>query len=86
MLGRELYGALGNGTQTDAKTPVVVTGLADAVQLEAGELQTCAIRATGQVVCWGYNPDGRARRRNAARQSDAGCDRQFLGCDSARGG
>jgi alpha-tubulin suppressor-like RCC1 family protein len=33
--------------------PVTVTGLDDAVQVAAGDKHTCALRATGDVVCWG---------------------------------
>jgi hypothetical protein len=34
---------------------VPVSGLADAVALSAGGFHACAVRATGEVVCWGYN-------------------------------
>src|SRR6185369_16808419 len=38
--------------------PVTVTGLDDAVGLSAGSFHTCALRANGQVVCWGEGRDG----------------------------
>jgi alpha-tubulin suppressor-like RCC1 family protein len=36
-------------------TPVQVMGLTDAVKLAAGSSHSCALRATGNVVCWGDN-------------------------------
>lgn len=33
--------------------PVRVSGLTDAVAIGAGTFHTCAIRATGQILCWG---------------------------------
>jgi alpha-tubulin suppressor-like RCC1 family protein len=58
--GGNNYGQLGNGTSTSAPTPtpVVVTGLTDAVSLGAGTNHACAVRKTGGVSCWGLNDDG----------------------------
>jgi alpha-tubulin suppressor-like RCC1 family protein len=47
-------GDAGLGTQNP---PTRVVGLNDATQL-ASSLITCALRATGQVVCWGQNDQG----------------------------
>jgi len=52
------YGSLGDGTTNHSQTPVAVTGLHDAVQIDASSGTTCALRRTGQVVCWGYNNHG----------------------------
>ena len=41
-----------------SETPVQVSGLADATALSANGNHTCAVRATGSVVCWGYNSYG----------------------------
>jgi alpha-tubulin suppressor-like RCC1 family protein len=38
--------------------PVLLPGLSDAIALAAGGLHTCAIRKTGEVVCWGDNSEG----------------------------
>jgi alpha-tubulin suppressor-like RCC1 family protein len=50
-------GELGNGTRTDASTPVTVAGVS-ATAVSAGENHTCAVLSSGAVACWGYNPDG----------------------------
>jgi alpha-tubulin suppressor-like RCC1 family protein len=41
-----------------ALTPVPVLGLIDAVAVDAGYDHACAVRATGEVVCWGNNALG----------------------------
>ncbi|HEY1538246.1 MAG TPA: fibronectin type III domain-containing protein [Solirubrobacteraceae bacterium] len=61
--GRGRYGQLATGTATTDSTtgalgPEPVPGLTDAVQIAAGALDTCAVRAGGSVVCWGENAFG----------------------------
>ena len=54
-------GELGEGTigYVQYLTPgPEVTGLTDAVQISIGDRHTCALRASGQVVCWGRNDSG----------------------------
>jgi alpha-tubulin suppressor-like RCC1 family protein len=63
-------GQLGNGTKTITNAtvaedgvlgsfvPVVVTGITDAIQVDAGGLSTCALRKTGRIMCWGDNSQG----------------------------
>jgi alpha-tubulin suppressor-like RCC1 family protein len=52
-------GALGDGhTLTPTALPVTVVGLTDAVSISAGEQFTCAVRATGNVACWGTGAYG----------------------------
>jgi ankyrin repeat protein/alpha-tubulin suppressor-like RCC1 family protein len=57
--GETLGGALGDGTMTDRHTPVDVVGLSSgAASLSAGWGYTCALMATGNVKCWGFNASG----------------------------
>lgn len=58
--GNNLTGQVGNGSSgpTPVKTPVPVTGLGDAVMIGAGRGQSCAIKESGQAVCWGNNLSG----------------------------
>jgi alpha-tubulin suppressor-like RCC1 family protein len=56
--GLGIHGQLGNGdTRTvgaDAATPVA--GLVDAVDVDGRWTATCAVRARGDVLCWGHLP------------------------------
>jgi alpha-tubulin suppressor-like RCC1 family protein len=55
--GRNNYGQLGNptnyGTNTAVPTPVAVTGITSAIQIEAGQYHTCAVLADHTIACWG---------------------------------
>ncbi len=59
--GANWYGQIGNGAadlhgpSTSTRVPVAVSGLTDAVHIDAGDLHNCAVRASGAVVCWGVN-------------------------------
>ena len=50
--GQSGHGPIGNAP---GPLPGVVDGITDAVELVAGGEHTCAIRATGEVMCWGYD-------------------------------
>lgn len=57
--GDNSYGRLGDGTTTDRLAPTPVLGLSDAKSISVGgNGQVCAIRESGQAVCWGANYDG----------------------------
>ncbi len=57
--GDNASGQLGNGTTgTPASVPVNVTGLTNATSLTAGANHFCAVRTTGQPVCWGLGFNG----------------------------
>ncbi|MBU6336175.1 MAG: hypothetical protein KGS47_17430, partial [Chloroflexi bacterium] len=54
--GANDQGQLGNNSTTDRGVSGFVSGLAgDVVQVAAGGKHTCALRAAGQVLCWGWN-------------------------------
>jgi alpha-tubulin suppressor-like RCC1 family protein len=49
---------LGDGTTTDKKLAVPVTGLAGARAVSAGGFHTCALVTGNAMKCWGYNFEG----------------------------
>lgn len=51
--GKNGYGQLGDGTITDSSTPVVVSGISNAVALTAGASYTCAVLADGRHYAGG---------------------------------
>lgn len=55
--GGNSFGQLGDGTRTNALTPVAVAGLSrNVVAIAGGGFHTCALIATtGAVQCWGQN-------------------------------
>jgi len=55
--GRNSYGQLGNGTTTDANSPVQVLGLSNVVSVAAGGRFSLALRSDGTVWAWGSNRD-----------------------------
>jgi len=48
------YGQVGDGTTIAAGFWREVVGLTDAVDISVGGYHTCAKRAGGQLMCWGY--------------------------------
>ena len=52
-------GQLGDGSMTTSDVPVAVSGLSSGIAtVTAGGVHTCALTATGGVLCWGSNSDG----------------------------
>lgn len=57
--GRNNFGQLGDGTNTDRLQPIIVSGLAsDLTAISAGSVHTCALTSSGKIICWGRNYSG----------------------------
>jgi alpha-tubulin suppressor-like RCC1 family protein len=57
--GWNQLGQLGDGTNTDSKTPVGVVGLiGDITAISSRQSSTCALNVNGWVRCWGNNEFG----------------------------
>jgi len=57
--GNNDAGQLGDGTETNARTPVHVLGLTNGIiAVEAGGHHTCALSGSSVVKYWGNNDDG----------------------------
>ncbi|MBI5610891.1 MAG: hypothetical protein HY902_18575 [Deltaproteobacteria bacterium] len=57
--GSNTFGQLGDGGSQSQPTGAWVQGLSDAVQVSGRSGDShCAVRKTGQVVCWGDNTEG----------------------------
>jgi alpha-tubulin suppressor-like RCC1 family protein len=56
--GEGQYGNLGQGSETDSDTALVVPGVADIVQIASGYNYVCALDGAGELWCWGYSLDG----------------------------
>lgn len=68
--GRNDQSQLGDGSQTDRSRPVESSlGTARVVDLALGDEHSCALKTTGEVLCWGRGNDGRLGTGTAARRS-----------------
>jgi alpha-tubulin suppressor-like RCC1 family protein len=56
--GYNVYGQLGDESQSDGQIPVVVAGLTNVAAVSNGEHFSCAVITGGTVKCWGYNGYG----------------------------
>jgi alpha-tubulin suppressor-like RCC1 family protein len=73
--GSNLYGQLGDGTETSRTTPANVVGLAGGVAVLAmGDYHTCALGTAGWVQCWGYNLYGQLGDGTTATSSPTPTD------------
>ena len=63
-------GQLGNGLNLNSNVPTLVGGLGgDVVSISAGGEFTCAVKANGEVFCWGNNEDGQLNDGTTANQN-----------------
>ena len=56
--GSNLYGQLGDGSNTDRTTPVRVAGLSSVTAIAGGANHTIALKSDGTVWTWGENNYG----------------------------
>jgi|GEM_PF-720547 len=58
--GQQEQGQVGNGhrAREPVTHPTLVSGVADAAAIAAGESHTCALKRDGSVMCWGTNAEG----------------------------
>jgi alpha-tubulin suppressor-like RCC1 family protein len=67
--GADFDGQLGDGSSnTSSSVPVAVSGITNAIAIDAGTLHTCAVLSSGGVTCWGsntYGQDGDGSSGNA---------------------
>lgn len=57
--GANSIGQVGDGTTAPTRHPVPVSGMTEAIVVDAGETHTLAVKADGTVRAWGYNEYGR---------------------------
>ena len=70
--GDNTFGELGNGTTTDASTPVEVSGLSNVVQVSGGDEFSAALKADGTVWGLGQRDPWRARQRLGRQLGNSG--------------
>ena len=70
--GYNSSGQLGNNSQTNSSIPVQVVGegnsgtLSNIAQISGGSVHTCALKNSGEVLCWGHGTSGRLGDGNTA--------------------
>ena len=57
--GNNELGQLGAVTEESSSfEPVAVAGIGNAIDLNSGDVHSCAALSTGEVACWGHNARG----------------------------
>lgn len=70
--GRGDFGQNGDGSGVDRLLPVSVAGVVGgATDIAAGNTHVCAINASSEVYCWGYNNFGQVRGAVGAQSNGA---------------
>jgi alpha-tubulin suppressor-like RCC1 family protein len=57
--GYNVFGQLGDGTNTKRTTPVAVAGGLKFAGVSTGYFHTCGVTTGDRAYCWGYNGSGR---------------------------
>jgi alpha-tubulin suppressor-like RCC1 family protein len=63
--GANTSGQLGNQSTTSSLTPVIVSGITNAIGIEAGPSRVCALLQNGTLSCWGAGPIGNGGNASA---------------------
>ena len=77
--GENTYGQLGDDSNSDSNTPVVVQynwrlggGDADTfIDIDAGQNHACGVTDSGSVYCWGHNSQGQLGNDSSSDRSSA---------------
>jgi alpha-tubulin suppressor-like RCC1 family protein len=77
--GKNGSGQLGDGSTSDSKTPVAVTGLTGVVQIAVSDELSCALQATGEVWCWGADNAGELGDGKSGTSNDSDVPVQVIG-------
>ncbi|HOW29171.1 MAG TPA: hypothetical protein PK685_00640 [archaeon] len=56
--GRNNFGQIGDGTNTDQNTPTQVLQITDAIDIDSGNGHNCAVLSNNELKCWGQNSAG----------------------------
>jgi alpha-tubulin suppressor-like RCC1 family protein len=81
--GGDTYGELGNGEPLSAShAPITVDVGADAIDVDAGDNDTCAITSTGAALCWGKNADGQLGNGESGTQVMSSTPQAVVGLDA----
>lgn len=81
--GGDTYGELGNGEPLSAShSPVTVAIGADAIDVEAGDNDTCVITDAGAALCWGKNDDGQLGNGESGTQVMSSTPQSVTGASS----
>ena len=67
--GDNQFGQLGDGTTTDSRTPVNVTGTLTFRQIDAGDTYVCGVTTGNALYCWGQNDLGQLGIGSSANAS-----------------
>ncbi len=68
--GNNSFGQLGDGTTASQNAPVDVPALASGVtSVATGLVHTCAIKTSGELLCWGLNSNGQLGDGTTTNQS-----------------